>query len=163
MLRLLFLLCLLLLISQPVSAQDFLHGKVVGVTDGDTFTLLTTDTVQVKVRVANIDCPERKQPFYQKAKQFVSEAIFNKAVKVTVIGTDRYRRIIGDVTYGENLNLSRELVKHGYAWHFVRYSDDAILQALEDKARRKKVGLWVDPRAIAPWEWRKGKRVSGER
>ena len=127
-------------------------------TDGDTFTLLTPDTTLVKVRVANIDCPERKQPFYQKAKQFVSDAIFNKAVEVKVIGKDFYRRIIGDVTYGKNLNLSQELVRNGFAWHFVRYSDDEVLQQLEDDARRKKVGLWLDSNAIAPWEWRKGRR-----
>ena len=60
-------------------------GKVVGIIDGDTFKLLTKDSTLIKVRLANIDCPEKKQPFSVKAKQFVSDAIFSKSVSINVI------------------------------------------------------------------------------
>lgn len=139
----------------PLYAQQEISGRVVGVMDGDTFKLLTADSTLVKVRVANIDCPEKKQAFSKRAKQFTSDAIFNKGVQVEVIGTDRYGRTIGNVFYGKNLNLSEELLKHGLAWHFKRYSKDKSLQQCEDEARENRVGLWGYPDPVAPWDWRK--------
>jgi endonuclease YncB( thermonuclease family) len=154
--RLLPILFLLLgLTASPLLAQKYLSGRVVGVMDGDTFKLLTQDSTLVKVRVANIDCPEKKQAFSKRAKQFTSDAIFNKGVQVEVMGTDRYGRTIGNVRYGKNLNLSEELLKHGLAWHFKRYSKDKSLQQMEDEARDNRVGLWGDPDPVAPWDWRK--------
>ncbi|WP_243471552.1 thermonuclease family protein [Winogradskyella sp. MH6] len=138
-------------------AQNYVAGKVVAITDGDTFKLLTQDSTLIRVRVANIDCPERKQPFSKRAKQFTSDAIFEKQVELKVIKKDRYGRSIAYVYYGGK-NLSEELLKAGLAWHFVKYSDDETLQPLEDKAKKDKIGLWVDPKAIAPWEWRSSKK-----
>ena len=138
--------------------KETIIGKVVGITDGDTFKLLIKDSIQIKVRLANIDCPERKQPFSAKAKQFVSNAIFSKIVTVNVLKKDRYRRSIGNVIYDDSLSLCHELVKHGLAWHYKKYSKDSILQSLEDEARKNKLGLWQDKNAIAPWEWRDVKK-----
>ncbi|WP_452223500.1 thermonuclease family protein [Lacinutrix chionoecetis] len=135
-----------------------IKGKVVGIMDGDTFKLLTKDSTTVKVRLANIDCPEKKQPFSTKAKQFVSEAIFSKEVTVQVLKKDRYRRLIANVFYGDSINLNHELVKNGFAWHYVKYSKDTILQSLEDKARKDNVGLWADKNVMSPWEWRANKK-----
>tara|TARA_R110002033_G_scaffold167528_1_gene206732 strand:- start:11180 stop:11677 length:498 start_codon:yes stop_codon:yes gene_type:complete len=140
--------------------KETIIGKVVAITDGDTFKLLTKDSTLIKIRLANIDCPERKQPFSAKAKQFVSDAIFNKTVSVHVLKKDRYRRSISNVIYDDSLNLSYELVKHGLAWHYKKYSKDSILQSLEDDARKSKLGLWQDKDAIAPWEWRNLKKKS---
>lgn len=141
-------------------SQQSLTGKVIAITDGDTFKLLTQDSIQVKVRVANIDCPERKQPFYQKSKQFTSDAIFNKIVVLNVLKTDRYRRLIAKVYYDESLELGKELVKNGYAWHYVKYSNDESLQELEDTAKANKLGLFIDPNAIPPWQWRDDRKKS---
>lgn len=138
--------------------KETITGKVVAITDGDTFKLLTKDSIQIKVRLANIDCPERKQAFSKKAKQFTSDAIFSKTVKIEVLNTDRYGRLIAIVIYNDSLNLNHELVKNGLAWHFVKYSKDIILQKLEDKARVNKVGLWEDVNAIPPWEWRSNRK-----
>ncbi|WP_299386780.1 thermonuclease family protein [uncultured Lacinutrix sp.] len=135
-----------------------LLGKVVGIMDGDTFKLLTKDSTVVKVRLANIDCPEKKQSFSTKAKDFVSEAIFNKHVTVQVLKKDRYRRLIANVFYGDSINLNHQLVKKGLAWHYVKYSKDTILQSLEDNAKKDKVGLWQDLNAISPWQWRDNKK-----
>lgn len=134
--------------------KETIIGKVVGITDGDTFKLLTKDSTLIKVRLANIDCPERKQPFSKKAKQFVSDAIFSKTVTLKVLKKDRYRRYISNVIYDDTLSLCHELIKTGLAWHYKKYSKDSILQSLEDRARKKKLGLWQDPNAIPPWEWR---------
>ena len=133
-------------------------GKVVAITDGDTFKLLTKDSILIKVRLANIDCPEKKQPYSFLAKQFVADAIFNKTVTINVLKKDKYRRYISNVVYGDSLSLCHELVRNGLAWHYVKYSKDPILRNLEEEARAGKVGLWQDVNAIAPWEWRDQKK-----
>ncbi len=135
-----------------------LTGKVVGIMDGDTFKMLTADSTLVKVRLANIDCPENRQPYSAKAKEFTSEALFGKTVTITILKTDRYKRYISDVIYNDSLKLCHELVKNGLAWHFVKYSKDQILQQLEDKAKKDKVGLWQEPNPIPPWEWRESRK-----
>lgn len=138
--------------------KETIIGKVVAITDGDTFKLLTKDSTLIKVRLANIDCPEKKQPFSTKAKQFVSDAIFNKIVTIHVLKKDRYRRFIANVIYNDSINLNNELVKHGLAWHYVKYSKSKKIQELEDNAKVNKMGLWQDVNAIPPWEWRANKK-----
>jgi endonuclease YncB( thermonuclease family) len=149
-------------VAQLAFGQD-LFGKVVGITDGDTVKLLKGNNTTVKIRVANIDCPERKQPFSTKAKQFTSDAIFSKTVKVQVLKKDRYGRLVANIIYNDSLNLSEELLKVGLAWHYKKYSKDKFLQKLEDKARLHKIGLWSDPNAIAPWEYRSKKKSKSKK
>lgn len=139
-------------------SQKMIEGKVVAITDGDTFKLLTKDSLLLKVRLANIDCPEKKQPFSAKAKQFVSDAIFDKIVTIHVLKKDRYRRFIANVIYNDSINLNNELIKQGLAWHYVKYSKSKKIQELEDSAKVNKMGLWQDVNAIPPWEWRANKK-----
>lgn len=148
---------LLFFISFSCFSQTF-TGKVVGIMDGDTFKLLTADSTLIKVRLANIDCPEKKQAYSAKATEFTSKAIFGKMVTVKVQSKDRYKRYIVNVIYDGSLSLCHELVKNGWAWHYVQYSKDKTLQQMEDKARKSKVGLWQDPNPVAPWDWRNSKK-----
>ncbi len=143
----------------PNYKDTTLMGKVVGITDGDTFRLFLADSSVVRIRIASIDCPERKQPFSTRAKQFTSDAIFSKQVRLAVQSKDRYGRYIAEVFYDQK-NLGQELLRNGMAWHYVRYSSDPYLQQIEDGARAHKVGLWSAKDPIPPWEWRKGKRTS---
>lgn len=154
----LFLCSSYLLAQTPKNNNKLILGKVVAITDGDTFKLLTQDSTLYRIRIANIDCPEKKQPFSTRAKQFTSDQIFGKQLNVKVQSKDRYGRLIANVIYDDSLNLSKELLKNGMAWHYVRYSNDDTLQLLEDEANKNKVGLWQDPNAIPPWEWRSNKR-----
>ncbi|WNH09902.1 thermonuclease family protein [Thalassobellus suaedae] len=153
-----FLFLSLISTAQSSKSTILINGKVTAITDGDTFKLLTQDSILHRVRIANIDCSERKQPFSKRAKQFTSNAVFGKMIKVEVLNKDRYGRLIGLVFYNDSLTLNHELVKHGLAWHYVKYSKDTILQSLEDKARKDKIGLWQDPNSIPPWEWRANKK-----
>ena len=143
-----FFLCSIITFGQSIT------GKIVDITDGDTVKLLTIDSTLIRVRIANVDCPEKKQPFSAKAKAFTSKEVFNKMVTLEHLKTDRYGRYIGNVIYNDSLSLGKELIKNGLAWHYVKYSKDSILQSLEDTARANKNGLWEDPNAIPPWEWR---------
>jgi micrococcal nuclease len=136
---------------------DRLTGTVVSVHDGDTITLLQGKT-QYKIRLDGIDCPELGQAFGNNARQFTSDMVFQKKVNVYYSSKDRYRRYLGTVMDREGKNLNRELLKAGLAWHYKHYSDDVILAGLESKARRAKLGLWADPGAIPPWEFREQAR-----
>lgn len=133
--------------------QEF-KGKVVGVSDGDTITILR-DNVSYKVRFNGIDCPEKSQDFGSVAKQYTSDAVYNKTIKVKLYEQDKYGRWIGDVftEQGELLNL--KLVEAGLAWHYKQYSKDPALAKAETEARTKKVGLWVQPDPTPPWEYRR--------
>lgn len=132
---------------------DRLTGTVVSVHDGDTITLLQGKT-QYKIRLDGIDCPELGQAFGNNARQFTAEKVFQKKVSVYYTSKDRYGRYLGTVIGPEGRNLNRELLKAGLAWHYKRYNDDVILAGLESKARLDGIGLWADPHAIPPWEYR---------
>lgn len=131
-------------------------ARVVGVSDGDTITVLE-GTTQVKVRLNGIDCPERRQAFGARAKQLTSELAFGKTVTVRPFGKDRYGRVLGDVILPDGRVLNQELVAAGMAWHYTQYSKDETLARLERQAREGRVGLWSEARPVAPWELRKAR------
>lgn len=146
-------------ISQDAEAET-LDGRVVGIADGDTITVLTGDREEVRVRLANVDAPERGQPWSARSKQVLSGIIFGREVRVRQSGVDRWGRVIGHVSF-EGRDVSREMVARGAAWAFRRYLTDPSLVEVEERAKRGKVGLWALPEAetIPPWEWRRGARV----
>ncbi|MCF3110886.1 thermonuclease family protein [Niabella sp. CC-SYL272] len=129
--------------------------KVTRVKDGDTIVLMMDGSEQT-VRLAHIDCPEKRQPFGNRAKQFVSDRCFGKYVILLQHQQyDRNRRLIAEVILEDGGNLNKELVTNGLAWHFKKYSDDPEYAALEAAARQQHRGLWADAAPIAPWEWRR--------
>ena len=140
-------------ISFAGSEYEF-TGKVVGVSDGDTIKIMHLGKAE-KIRLTDIDCPERKQAYGKKAKQFTSKLVFGKEVTVMSKGKDRYGRTLGEVILPDGRSLNRELLKAGLAWHYKRYSKDEDLARIEDKARKEKRGLWAGVNPIAPWELRR--------
>ncbi|MHC9064020.1 thermonuclease family protein [Nitrospira sp. CMX1] len=115
-------------------------GKVVSVLDGDTIDVLHNGQAE-RIRLNGIDCPEKKQPFGQKAKQFTSALVFGKEVTVQPKTIDRHKRTVGDVLLADGTNVNQELVKSGMAWWYRRYSNDDTLGALELEAQQAKRGL----------------------
>lgn len=130
-------------------------GKVVSVSDGDTITVLV-DFEQKKVRLAEIDAPEKKQAFGNKAKIALSDKVFGKTVTVDYKEKDRYGRFVGYVKV-DNKNINLEMVEEGYAWRYTNYSKDYNYAIAQGKAQANKSGLWVDPNPIPPWTFRKKK------
>jgi micrococcal nuclease len=107
------------------------------------------------IRIAHIDCPEKSQPFGKNAKLFTSDLCFGQIAKVVSEGkTDRYKRLIAEV-YVNEICVNKEVVKNGFVWHFIKYSDNEEYAHLEKQARQNIVGLWTDVEPIAPWELRK--------
>jgi endonuclease YncB( thermonuclease family) len=139
-----------------------IQGRVVGITDGDTLTILHAGRQQV-IRLHGIDAPEKGQAFGERAKQFTSSLAFWKTVVVRVRGRDRYERTIGDVFLPDGRHLNQEVVRVGYAWWYRRYSADQRLAMLEAEARAARRGLWSDPSPCPPWEWRKDRPLTGPR
>jgi endonuclease YncB( thermonuclease family) len=157
--------CLLLLLlafcscnSETSTSPGEITGKVVAVSDGDTFTLLLQGSEQEKVRLYGIDCPEKNQPFGQRAKQRLSEMIFGKEVRIDRTDKDRYGRTIAKVWTPEGTLVNEMLLSEGLAWHYDQYDKNEDWEQLEEKAHKKRAGLWSEPNPVAPWEWRKNKR-----
>ena len=134
-----------------------------GVSDGDTATVLLPDNSQRKVRLWGIDAPESKQDFGQIAKKKLSDLIFQKEVKVDVSESDLYGRAIGKV-YVDSSYVNLEMVIAGLAWHYVQYApNDTELAEAEKFARSLKRGLWGGNSPIAPWEFLKNKPQKEEK
>lgn len=144
-------------VSSPIgmAAEPFqIQGRVVGISDGDTLTVLDNRSQQHKIRLAEIDAPEKAQDFGERSKQHLSDLVFGKEVVVTVIDTDRYQRKVGEVTTG-TISANHEQVKAGLAWVYRRYANDLRLYRYETAAREQKLGLWSLPSPTPPWEFRK--------
>lgn len=150
---------LLLFISASLNAGT-LEGKVVGVADGDTITVLEANNTQHKIRLQGIDAPEKAQAFGQKSKQSLHQLIHNKQVSVEFQKKDKYGRIVGKVLH-EGTDVCLEQIKLGMAWHYKQYAseqskEDRETYALAElRAQSQKIDLWKDTNAIPPWEFRK--------
>ena len=148
--------------SMSPPSELSLVGKVVNIVDGDTIDFLTAGKTQLRIRFDGIDAPEKLQPFGWKATQFLAESLAQKPVRIVTNGEDRDGRTIGTVfvVSGQSgmpdVNLNALMVENGFAWHYVQYAPNSqSLATAERRARKEKRGLWVDPKAIAPWDWRR--------
>lgn len=141
---------------------EVLVGQVVGVSDGDTITLLDANRTQHKIRLAGIDAPEKAQAFGQVSKKSLSDLVFQKQVTVYWEKTDRYQRILGKVTLNEQ-DICLEQVKRGLAWHYKQYQRDQTAEdrqaydLAEKDARKNRMGLWSDASPVEPSKFRHSK------
>ena len=148
------LLCAFLLFAS--NAGWACTGRVVGVTDGDTIKVLCNRT-EIKVRLAEIDAPEKRQPFGSKAKSELSQLVFGREVRLEIASRDRYGRSIATVWIGAT-DANREMIRRGYAWAYRKYLHDLSLIDVEKQARAAKRGLWSESEPIAPWDFRQQRR-----
>ena len=146
--------------GHPCDSVFCLDAVVVGVADGDTVTVLDpARRAQHKVRLTDIDTPERGQPWGGRARQALADKVFRRQVRVASRGQDRYGRVLGRLYLGSR-DINREMVRDGHAWVYRQYSSDAGLLEDERAARRGSRGLWSLPEAgrVPPWDWRRGAR-----
>lgn len=150
-------------LAQPAEAET-LRGRVVGVADGDTVTVLTEGRIRNVVRLTGIDAPEKAQPYGDRAKRHLSDLVFGTVVDVEFDKRDRYGRILGKILR-DGRDASLTLIEAGYAWHYKRYAaeqtpaDRAIYARAEGAARIARRGLWSEPAPLPPWEWRARRRA----
>jgi len=158
-----FWACLALAISLHVNA-DVISGRVVGVADGDTITVLDSTNTQHKIRLAGIDAPEKKQAFGTASKKSLSDLVHGKHVEVDWSKKDRYGRTVGKVIVnGMDANL--EQIKLGMAWFYIEYQNEQSVQdrqeysGAQNYAEANRLGLWADRSPISPWDFRKQSRM----
>ncbi|HIE3795804.1 TPA: thermonuclease family protein [Klebsiella michiganensis] len=135
------------------AARADFAGPVIAILDGDTIDVLI-DRQPVRVRLAQIDAPEKRQAFGTRSRQALSALVFRQSVTVADAGRDRYGRVLGTV-YVSGVNVKAEMVRQGMAWVYRQYATDRSLFALEDEARAGRRGLWADPSPVPPWQFRR--------
>lgn len=150
-----------LLLSLQLFAQaEVLVGTVVGVSDGDTITVLDADKTEHKIRLMGIDAPEKSQAFGSASKQALSNYIYQREVTVEYKKKDRYQRILGKVILDKQ-DICLAMISDGMAWHYKDYekeqskTDRDLYSQAEIKARSEKIGLWQDNKAIEPSAFRR--------
>lgn len=154
---------LILSLFGNVALAETIVGRVVGVADGDTITVLDSTKTQYKIRLSGIDAPEKKQAFGTVSKKSLSDLVYDKEVHVEWHKQDRYGRIVGKVSMnGVDANL--EQIKRGMSWFYKKYQNELVLDDrlaylhAQEAAEKNKTGLWTDNEPIAPWDFRKQRK-----
>lgn len=133
---------------------------VVAISDGDTLKARCGPEgaqQMITVRLAEIDAPEKGQPFGARSREHLAEVCFQKSAEIRPLTTDRYGRTVARVSC-DGIDANSEQVRAGMAWAFTRYLTDEHIKQLEGEARSSRRGLWADTAPVSPWEWRRMKR-----
>lgn len=135
------------------------NGRVVGVSDGDTLTVLGSNKQRYKIRLQGIDAPEKRQPYGQQCKEMLMMQTANLPVEVEAYKLDRYGRIVAKIT-AAGKDVALEQIRNGCGWHYKAYAkeqneqDRKAYAAAEQQARKAHKGLWKDKKPVAPWDFR---------
>ena len=151
-----FLIALLPFVAFAAMGQT-LFGKVTRVVDGDTVAFKVHNGPIEKVRLADIDTPERDQPWGTEATTALRQWSMSKPARIEVVDTDRYGRLVATL-WVDDENINRRLVEEGHAWVYRKYLRDTSLIKLEARAISAKAGLWSSNNVIEPSEWRKHRK-----
>lgn len=143
-----------LLCSVAFSAQaETFSAKVIMVMDGDTVMVLR-DGQKIKIRMANIDAPEKDQAFGMQARNSLQEMIDKKQVQIDSQAIDQYGRMVGFISV-DGRKINEEQVKRGMAWEYSHYHSDRSYIAMQNEAQQARRGLWAQHHPLEPWQWRK--------
>jgi len=165
-LRAVLALCLMFLAwgtTTPVLA-DTMHGVVIVVIDGDTVLFKpdhygAASRAFLKIRLADIDAPEKDQPYGEASARALAAWVLNQRVEVDTVATDVYGRTIARIRVGA-LQVNGEMVRQGYAWTSSWSRSNAALKDAQQAARQAQRGLWQDDSPTPPWTWRQARPTS---
>jgi endonuclease YncB( thermonuclease family) len=154
------IIILLITLSVSLASAATLEGRVVGVADGDTITVLDKSNTQFKIRLSGIDAPEKKQDFGNASKKSLSDLVYDQQVTVDWHKEDRYGRIVGKVIR-DKVDINLEQIKKGMAWFYRNYQNELELDDrldylhAEEAALKNQIGIWSLQSPIPPWDFRK--------
>lgn len=136
-------------------------GKVIKIIDGDTYDLLDKDSVTHRVRLAYVDAPEKGQDFWRVSKKKLGDLVLQKQVTIKILPIqDRNHRWIAETWVRDTLDISKAMLNAGMVWVYKTYRTDKSWMQLEEDAKQAKIGIWQNPTAIAPWEFRKRNKAA---
>jgi micrococcal nuclease len=148
---------LLLIAAAACAAPQSISGTVTRVLDGDSLIVRSSDR-DIEVRLAEIDTPEKGQPYADTSRKALQGMVLGKRVRLEVLDIDRYDRTVARVyRQTDDLWVNAEMVRRGHAWAYRRLVRDKRLYDLEREARENRAGLWALPEAERepPWRWRR--------
>lgn len=127
---------------------------ITNVYDGDTVELNGING-KIKLRLSDIDAPERNQAYGKKSRRTLTKLCKGKNIHVSaqIVGTDKYNRALGHLQCN-GTDAGLYLIEHGLAWHNAKYSNNPVTQNADITARKKRIGLWRSKKPVPPWVWR---------
>lgn len=156
-----FLMAALLAGASFAAQGGTFSAKVIVVLDGDTVMVLRecgdipcVHRNPLRIRLADIDAPEKDQPGGQEASEALAAMVLKKSVRVRVSDIDKYGRQVAFVRAGE-VDVNRRMLRLGMAWEYSWHHRNRAYTALQDEARRARLGLWRETDPMPPWKWRK--------
>jgi endonuclease YncB( thermonuclease family) len=152
--RFIFLSFCLIFTAPSKAAESYVVSYVY---DGDTVKLrpVYSNTSELKLRLTDIDAPERNQVYGKKSRRALTKLCKGKNIVVSaqLLGIDKYNRHLGKLQCNQ-MDASLYLVEHGLAWHNAKYSNDTVISNAASKARQQRLGLWKSKKPMPPWVWR---------
>ena len=147
------LVCVALLCLDGSAYAEEFTAKVIEVLDGDTVLILRKSGL-LKVRLAEIDAPEKAQTFGETSKRSLSDMVMGKQVKFVSQTMDQYGRMVAHLSVND-LDVNIEQIRRGMAWEYSNFHGNKALTALQNEAKQAPRGLWAQSNPTPPWEWRK--------
>lgn len=167
-----FLVHVVLLSASSMAQGTEFTAKVIAVLDGDTVLVLREGggvaaghppashlrgkrgNGLTKIRMAEIDAPEKAQVFGETSKRSLSDMVLGKQIKVVSQAVDQYGRMVAHISVN-GLDVNAEQIRRGMAWEYSNYHSNHVLVALQNEAKQVPRGLWALSDPTPPWEWRK--------
>nr|MBO2489683.1 YHYH domain-containing protein [Gammaproteobacteria bacterium] len=140
--------------------EGVFDGTLVWVSDGDTLRIRVHEQ-EMEIRLADIDAPERGQPYSWEAKLALIDLVRGGRLVIVPRDVDRYGRVVAHV-WSDGVEINREMVQRGAAWFYPEFAESDTLYLEEQQARASGVGLWSLPaeQRLEPWLWRRAARPS---
>lgn len=148
-----WLIAFFLCTANAAQVETF-NAKIIAVMDGDTVLILRAGHKPEKVRMLNIDAPEKNQPYGQQSRQALASLVLKRQAEVQITAHDQYGRLLGQISV-DGRNINEEQVKQGMAWEYSGFHSNRVYVALQSEAQQARRGLWAQASPQAPWQWRK--------
>ena len=149
-------LSLILLFAGGVSGEYLKDMSVTKVVDGDTVYASYKGKIH-KIRLLEIDAPERDQPIGRESTEFLKELLKTKLIDADISGQDRYKRDLARI-YVKGKDINRIMVSNGMAWVYDAHVTDKSFYKDQVLAQTQQLGVWSSIDAIPPWTWRKKRK-----